>query len=296
MSMSLQEAGVVREGFPRPFPDTPSNVLDQFQLNGKVVVVNGASSGIGLAVATAMAEAHGNVALWYNSYVFLQQERVNTFANHLVHCSNDAAIAKAEELAQAHGVKARAYKVEVSQPEKVQQAIARVVEDFGQIDVFVANAGMAISKPILEQTLEEYDKQMSVNVNGVVYCAKYAGEVFKRQGKGNLIITSSMSAHIVNVPVDQPVYNGTKAFVTQFGKSLAHEWKDFARVNIVSPGFFDTKMGAGPGVINEAYRMTPLGRQGHTKEIKGLYLYLASDASSYMTGSDVLIDGGYVLP
>lgn len=134
------------------------------------------------------------------------------------------------------------------------------------------------------------------SVNGVVYCAKYVGEVFKRQGKGSLIITSSMSAHIVNVPADQPVYNGTKAFVTQFGKSLAHEWKDFARVNIVSPGFFDTKMGAGESVINEAYRMTPLGRQGHTKEIKGLYLYLASDASSYMTGSDVLIDGGYVLP
>jgi len=105
-----------------------------------------------------------------------------------------------------------------------------------------------------------------------------------------------MSARIVNVPVDQPVYNGTKAFISQFGKSLAHEWKDFARVNIVSPGFFDTKMGAGEDSIHEAYRMTPLGRQGHTKEIKGLYLYLASDASTYMTGSDVLIDGGYCLP
>jgi NAD(P)-dependent dehydrogenase (short-subunit alcohol dehydrogenase family) len=105
-----------------------------------------------------------------------------------------------------------------------------------------------------------------------------------------------MSAHIVNVPSDQPVYNGTKAFVTQFGKCLAREWRDFARVNIVSPGYFDTKMGAGPEGINEAYRMAPLGRQGHTKEIKGLYLYLASDASTYMTGSDVLIDGGYVLP
>jgi NAD(P)-dependent dehydrogenase (short-subunit alcohol dehydrogenase family) len=105
-----------------------------------------------------------------------------------------------------------------------------------------------------------------------------------------------MSAHIVNVPVDQPVYNGAKAFVTHFGKSLAREWRDFARVNIVSPGFFDTKMGAGPDAITEAYRMTPLGRQGSTKEIKGLYLLLASDASTYMTGSDVLIDGGYVLP
>lgn len=109
-------------------------------------------------------------------------------------------------------------------------------------------------------------------------------------------MTSSMSAHIVNVPVDQPVYNATKAFVTHFGKCLAREWRDFARVNIVSPGFFDTKMGAGPEGLQEAYRMSTLGRQGHVKEIKGLYLYLASDASTYMTGSDLLIDGGYVLP
>jgi NAD(P)-dependent dehydrogenase (short-subunit alcohol dehydrogenase family) len=104
-----------------------------------------------------------------------------------------------------------------------------------------------------------------------------------------------MSAHIVNVPLDQPVYNGTKAFVTQFGKCLAREWREFARVNIVSPGFFDTKLGAAPVVQNEAYRMAVLGRQGHTKEIKGLYLYLASDASSYTTGADMIIDGGYTL-
>lgn len=133
-------------------------------------------------------------------------------------------------------------------------------------------------------------------VNGVVYCAKYAGEVFKRQGTGNLIITSSISGHIVNVPTDQPIYNGSKAFVTHFGKSLAREWREFARVNIVSPGFFDTKMGASPLAINEAYRMAVLGRQGHVKEIKGVYLYLASDASTYTTGSDILVDGGYVLP
>lgn len=133
-------------------------------------------------------------------------------------------------------------------------------------------------------------------VNGVVYCAKAVGEVFKRQGAGNLIITASISAHIVNVPVDQPVYNGTKAFVSHFGKSLAREWREFARVNIVSPGFFNTKLGASPQVLDEAHRMAVLGRQGHVKEIKGLYLYLASDASTYTTGSDYLIDGGYTLP
>ena len=86
-------------------------------------------------------------------------------------------------------------------------------------------------------------------VDGVFYCAKYAGAVFKRQGFGNLIITSSISAHIVNVPIDQPVYNATKAAVTHLGKSLAREWREFARVNIVSPGFFDTKLGAAPRVF-----------------------------------------------
>ncbi|EIT82843.1 L-xylulose reductase [Aspergillus flavus] len=276
MSMTVSDSTQIRDGFPRPFPDTPANVLEQFKLNGKVVVVTGAADGIGLAVAEAMAEAGAHVALWYNS--------------------NDAAIKRGEELAKDHGVRTVAYKVDVSNPEEVQKAVTDVVRDFERIDVFVANAGMAISKPILEQTLDEYRKQMSVNVDGVVACAKYAGEVFQRQGSGNLIITSSMSAHIVNVPTDQPVYNGSKAFVTQFGKSLAREWRDFARVNIVSPGFFETKMGASPLALNEAYRMAVLGRQGHVKEIKGLYLYLASDASTYMTGSDVLIDGGYVLP
>ncbi|TRX94645.1 hypothetical protein FHL15_004417 [Xylaria flabelliformis] len=275
MSMGFEECAVVRDGFPRPIPETPSNVLEQFRMTGKVVVVTGAADGIGYAVSEAMAEANANVAMWYNS------------------------------LAEVHGLKTSAYKVDskgitysaarcktkqhalVSNPQEVQDGIKKVMEDFGRIDVFIANA---------ETTLEEYRKLMSVNVDGVVACAKYVGEVFKRQGTGNLIITSSMSAHIVNVPTDQPVYNATKAFVTHFGKSLAREWREFARVNIVSPGFFNTKMGASPLGINEAYRMAVLGRQGHVKEIKGLYLYLASDASTYTTGSDVIVDGGYVLP
>ncbi|SPN97773.1 probable reductases with broad range of substrate specificities [Cephalotrichum gorgonifer] len=276
MSMSVQDSAREREGFPRPFPGTPSNVLEQLRLNEKVVVVTGAADGIGLAVAEAMAEAGAHVGMWYNS--------------------NDAAIQRSQELASAHNVKTAAYKVDVSDPDQVQEAIAKVVKDFGKMDVFVANAGMAISKGLLETSLDEYQKQMSVNVDGVVFCAKHAGAIFKNQGFGNLIITSSISAHIVNVPVDQPIYNATKAYVTHLGKSLAREWREFARVNVVSPGFFDTKMGAGPDVVDEAYRMSALGRQGHVKEIKGLYLYLASNASSYMTGSDLLIDGGYVLP
>ncbi|KAK5946799.1 hypothetical protein PMZ80_000942 [Knufia obscura] len=276
MSMSIEETQTPRPGFPKPTPNTPTNVLDQFKLPNRVAIITGGADGIGLAVAEAYAEAGCNIALWYNS--------------------NKAAVSRAEELAKQHNIKAQAYQVEVSQPERVADAVKQVVSDFGKIDIFVANAGMAISKPILETSIEEYRRQMEVNLDGVFYCAKYAGEQFKAQGSGNLIITSSISAHIVNVPIDQPVYNSSKAAVTHLGKSLAREWREFARVNIVSPGFFDTKMGASEKVITEGLRMTPLGRQGDVKEIKGLFLYLASDASSYTTGSDVVIDGGYILP
>jgi sorbose reductase len=276
MSMSMEECQTPRPGFPKPVPDTPVNVMQQFSMKGKVTVVTGAAEGIGGAVADAIAEAGGDVALWYNS--------------------NDAAIKRAETLAKQHGVRTKTYSIDQTDAVAVEKGIKQVVEDFGQIDVFVANAGTGDSKPLLDQSLDSYRNLLRVNVDGPVYCAKYVGEVFKEQGFGNLILTSSISAHIVNVPVDQPIYNGTKAFVSHLGKSLAREWRDFARVNIVSPGFFDTKMGAGPQVITEGLRMIPLGRQGNVKEVKGLFLYLASNASSYMTGSDCIIDGGYVLP
>jgi sorbose reductase len=276
MSMSIEECQTPRPGFPKAVPNTPTNVMQQFSMKGKVTIVTGAAEGIGGAVCDAIAEAGGDVALWYNS--------------------NAAALQRAETLSKEHGVKTKCYSVDITSASAVQSSIAQVVADFGKLDVFVANAGTGDSKPLLDQSLDSYRALMATNVDGPVYCAKYAGEVFKSQGFGNLILTSSISAHIVNVPVDQPIYNATKAYVSHLGKSLAREWREFARVNIVSPGFFDTKMGAGPKVITEGLRMIPLGRQGHVKEIKGLFLYLASDASSYMTGSDVIVDGGYVLP
>ena len=119
--MTIEEAGVARPGFPKPIPNIPSNVLEQFQMKGRVTVVNGAADGIGLAVASAIAEAGGDVALWYNS--------------------NDAAIARAEEIAKEFGVKTKAYQVAVEHADAVEKTMDQVVGDFGKIDVFVANAG-----------------------------------------------------------------------------------------------------------------------------------------------------------
>ena len=199
--MIVGEAGLRQ---PKPAPDTPSNVLQQFSLKGKVVVVNGAADGIGYAVVEAMAEAGADVCLWYNS--------------------NDAAISKAENLAKQHNIKAKAYQVQVTDPKKVEATIDEVVTDFGKLDVFVPNAGAAIPKPVLEMSLEEYQQLTSVNcelsksisislISGLTghqlmessIVQNTRGAVFKEQGFGNLIITSSISAHIVNVPSDQPV-------------------------------------------------------------------------------------------
>lgn len=141
MSMTLEEAGRSRE--PRPVPNTPESVFAQLSMKGKIVAITGGADGIGLAVAEAVAEAGADVALWYNS--------------------NDAAIARAKELEERYQIKAKAYQVEVSDHQTVEKAMKTVVDDFGKLDVFVANAGMAISKAITETSIEEYRKQMSVN-------------------------------------------------------------------------------------------------------------------------------------
>lgn len=141
MSMSLEDATVVRE--PKPVPNTPESVFSQLRMDGKIVAITGGADGIGLAVAEAVAEAGANVALWYNS--------------------NPAAIERSKDLEAKFGIKSKAYQVEVSDHKAVEHAMSQVVSDFGKLDVFVANAGMAISKAITEQTIEEYRKQMSVN-------------------------------------------------------------------------------------------------------------------------------------
>ncbi|PVI02895.1 NAD(P)-binding protein [Periconia macrospinosa] len=275
MSMSIEDSATPRA--PKSAPPGPDNVFEQLSLKDRVCVVTGASGGIGSAVASAYAEAGAHVALWYNS-------------------NAGPAESLASSLSSTHGIRAKAFQVNVASADAVKKGVEDVVSEFGKLDVFVANAGTGNSKPLLEMSLDEVRELNAVNLDSVVYCAKFAGEVFKKQGKGNLIITSSISAHIVNVPVDQPIYNASKAYILHLGRSLAREWREFARVNIVSPGFFNTAMGASDRVKNEAHRMAVLGRQGETREIKGIYLYLASDASSYQTGSDTIIDGGYVLP
>ncbi|KAK9460192.1 uncharacterized protein V1516DRAFT_679190 [Lipomyces oligophaga] len=255
------------------------NPLGLFSLKGKTALITGASTGIGLAVATAFAHAGANIVLGYNS--------------------STKAIETAAELAKSANVQVLALHIPVADSTAVEDAFDQAVKMFSTIDIVVSNAGVAwtAGELIAPPTDEEWNQIVNVNVNGCYHVAKCAGRLFKAQQSGSLIFTSSMSAQIVNIPQHQAAYNISKAAVTAMSKNLAVEWAGFARVNSVSPGYTITEITsfADKQLRKEWTSMIPLRREASTSELVGAYLYLASDASTYTTGADIIIDGGYTL-
>lgn len=264
---------------PIPVPKAES-LLDLLSLKGKVVVVTGASGprGMGIEAARGCAEMGADVAITYATRA--QGGEKN-----------------AEELRQKYGVKAKAYKCDISSWESVQGLVNTVIAEFGKIDGFIANAGRTADGGVLEKSIDAWDEVVNTDLNGNLYCAKAVGEHFKERGTGSLVLTASMSGHIVNYPQEQTSYNVAKAAEIHMAKSLANEWRGFARVNSISPGYIDTGLSDFvPKDIQDLWlSMIPMGRNGQAKELKGAYVYLVSDASSYMTGNDLLIDGGYTV-
>ncbi|KAL6947519.1 hypothetical protein ACO0RG_000093 [Hanseniaspora osmophila] len=258
------------------------NPSDFFNLKNKNIVVTGASSGIGLEVATAMTSVGANVAMWYNS-----------------HDISDLA----EELSNKYNVQCKAYKCQITKPQEVKNVLNQVLQDFegNKIDCMIANAGIAWNKgPLVDienddECFHEWDKIMDIDLNGCFYISRYIGQIFKKQGYGSLIFTASMSAHIVNVPQMQAGYNSAKAAILHLSKSLAVEWAGFARVNTISPGYINTKLTAemDPELKEKWTALVPMKRLAQPEELIGAYIYLASNASSYTTGTDILVDGGY---
>ncbi|GJN87266.1 hypothetical protein Rhopal_000214-T1 [Rhodotorula paludigena] len=253
----------------------PDSILGRLSMKGKTTIVTGGSGGIGFAAAEAIAEVGGDVALAYRSAQGMDE--------------------RAADLAKKYGTKVKAYKCDVASYEEVTKLVQDVKADFGRVDAFIANAGMGGSGRIKDLSLEDWRKIQAVNFDSVFYAMKAVGPVFEEQGSGSFVATTSMSAHIVNVPLDQSAYNASKAAVVHLCKSVARDWRKFARVNTISPGFVDTPMGAAPAVAETCYRNAVLGRQGDPKELAGAFLYLCSNASTYTTGADLIIDGGYTL-
>lgn len=264
---------------PIPIPKG-DRLSDLFSLKGKVVVVTGASGsrGIGYEVARGCAELGASVATTY--FTRDEEARRNT-----------------ELLSKEFGVQAKTYYCDICDYSSVEKLVQSVIADFGQIDGFVANAGQAASSGVLDGSVEDWTKIVQVDLNGPFYCAKAVGPHFKERKTGSFVLTSSMSGHIANYPQEQTSYNVAKAGCIHFAKSLANEWRDFARVNSVSPGYIDTGLSDYiPQATKDLWKsLIPMDRVGIAKELKGAYVYLISDASSYTTGSDIVVDGGYVV-
>ncbi|KAK6461895.1 peroxisomal 2,4 dienoyl-CoA reductase and sorbitol utilization protein [Scheffersomyces coipomensis] len=262
---------------PAPFPQLSSNILDLFLLTNKHAVITGGARGIGYVISEAYLQAG------------ISKLAIIDYSN------NEPAINRLREQFPKSSI--NYYDCDVRKAEQVKNVIETIHKEFETIDIFVANAGIAwTSGPLIDQDNDdEWHNVMNVDLNGVYYCAKNIGKIFRQQGKGSLIMTASMSAHIVNVPQLQAAYNVAKAGVLHLSKSLAIEWAAFARVNTVSPGYIATELSdfVPDDIKNSWYALTPKGRQGAPRELCGAYLYLASDAATFTTGSDIKVDGGY---
>lgn len=253
-------------------------IIDAFRLNGKRAFVTGGARGIGKSIASALTEAGADVAI-----VDLDEREAEKTAKAL----------------SVNGTKTVAIRADVTDEADVDSMIAKVIGEFGGLDVAFCNAGICLNVPAEDMSLEQWNKVIGINLTGIFLTAKAAGKWMLKQGTGGSIVnTASMSAHIVNVPQPQCSYNASKAGVVQLTKSLAVEWAlRKVRVNSISPGYIGTELTLGSPtlkpLIEQWNAQAPLKRLGKPEELQAIAVYLASDASSFTTGSDFIVDGAF---
>lgn len=254
-------------------------VLDQFKLDNQVAVVTGGARGIGLAITTALAEAGASVVI------------------------ADLDPATAEQSVsdlKAKGLGAEFRTLDVTKSAQADALAKALVGQYGHVDILVNNAGICRNTAALDTPDEEWLLIFDINVNGVFWCSRAFGRVMAGQGRGSIINIASMSGIIVNKPQPQAAYNASKAAVTHLTKSLAAELAPSGvRVNAISPGYIGTEM-TKRGLDTPEWRrdwlgLTPMGRLGEPSEVANCALFLASEASSYLTGSEIVVDGGYTV-
>jgi NAD(P)-dependent dehydrogenase (short-subunit alcohol dehydrogenase family) len=252
--------------------------LQKYDLSGRLAVVTGGGQGIGLASAQALGEAGATVII-----ADLLPDRA----------------ASAAEALRGLGISAAPVTLDVTQSDQVDAASAQIEHEHGPVTVLVNNAGVAKSNVRAEDTSDEHWRfHIEVNLNGLFWCCRAFGRKMLERGQGSIVNVGSMSGFIVNKPQPQSFYNASKAAVHHLTRSLAAEWgRRGVRVNAVAPTYIETPLTRFGMEDQSMYptwlEMTPIGRVGQPEEIASVVLFLASDASSLMTGSIVLADGGY---
>lgn len=249
----------------------------RFDLTGKVALITGGGRGIGREIARTLAGAGADIAIGEFDPI----------------TGADAA----QEMQQL-GRQAISIPTDVRDSAQVDALARQVFEKFGKIDILVSNAGIARNTPAEDTSDDEWLDVININLNGVFWSCRAVGRYMLQQGYGSIVNIASMSGSIVNKPQPQAHYNASKAAVIMLTKSLAAEWADRnVRVNCVSPGYIGTDM-TKMGMSNEEWKrhwleMTPMKRVGQPVEIANAVLFLASDAASFATGTDLIVDGGY---
>jgi NAD(P)-dependent dehydrogenase (short-subunit alcohol dehydrogenase family) len=251
--------------------------LPSFRLDDAVALVTGAASGIGREIAIGLAEAGADVG-----------------------CVDlpGSDLAGAVGAIEAAGRRAVAAPADVTDPASVAAAVAAVEDGLGPLRLAVNCAGIANAAPAEEMSLEQFRKVLQVNVDGVFLCCQAEGRALLRGGGGAIVNIASMSGTIVNRDLLQVHYNASKAAVIHLSKSLAMEWAPRGiRVNSISPGYTATPMNTRPEVAEQVKRFeadTPMGRMAAPEEMVGPAVFLLSEAASFCTGVDLIVDGGFV--
>jgi NAD(P)-dependent dehydrogenase (short-subunit alcohol dehydrogenase family) len=254
---------------------TLSPVLDAFRLDGKVAVVTGASSGLGVAFARALAEAGADVALGARRTERLQDT---------------------QRLVEATGRRAIAVATDVARPEDARALIEATVRDLGRVDILVNNAGIGTAVPALKESPEAFRQVIDVNLNGAYWMAQAAAAVME---PGSSIVNISSILGITTAGLPQAAYAASKAGLNGLTRDLAQQWtgRRGIRVNSIAPGFFASEMTEqyAPGYLESQKPRILAGRTGDPRELAATVVFLAGPAAGYITGQTLPVDGGLTI-